>query len=99
MKTRVVLIWLTAGLMCWGAAGCSNKNIDTAKVRAAFAQESPDLKGLLDKGLSAIDSGNYQAAVKPLQVIAYRYKLTPAERKVLVDTLNKTVAKAKESGK
>lgn len=82
------------GLVCWGAAGCSNREIDPAKVRAAFQNEPESVKSLLEQGLSAAVASNYEAALKPLETIAYRVKLPPPESKILADTITKVQARA-----
>ena len=94
MKKRVIPSFVLAGLICLGAAGCSNKNIDTAKVRAAFPNIDGDAKVQLEKGLSAIDSGDFASAVKPLEKATYEMKMDKTQREILQDTLKKARAKA-----
>jgi hypothetical protein len=94
MKKRLILLFAMAGLACLAAAGCSNKKIDTDKVRAAFQSASSDTRDYLEQGLRAIDQSNYVAAVKPLKLLAYRVKLDKNQRVILEDTLAKVEARA-----
>lgn len=94
MKKRLILLVAITGLAWLAASGCSNKNIDTAKVRAAFQSLSGDARQNLDLGLKAIDESNYAAAVRPLKTIAYKVKLDKNQRDILEDTITKAEAKA-----
>ena len=94
MKKRLILLVAITGLAWLAASGCSNKNIDTAKVRAAFQSLSGDARQNLDLGLNAIDESNYAAAVRPLKTIAYKVKLDKNQRDILEDTITKAEAKA-----
>ena len=94
MKKRVISTFVLTALLCLGAAGCSNKNIDTAKVRAAFPNIDGDAKLQLEKGLSSIDSGDFTSAVKPLEKATYEIKMNKDQREILQDTLKKARAKA-----
>jgi cellobiose-specific phosphotransferase system component IIA len=76
-----------AGLVCTAVVGCSNSNIDTGKVRAAFPSLAGDAKAHLEQGLASIDSGNYAAAVPPLEKAAYEIKMDKNQRKLLENTL------------
>jgi hypothetical protein len=94
MKKRLVLVVTVMGLAWLAVSGCSNKNIDTAKVRAAFQSLSGDARQYLDTGLKAIDESNYVAAVRPLKTLAYKVKLDKDQRDILEDTIAKAEAKA-----
>jgi hypothetical protein len=94
MKKRLILLVAMTSLAWLAASGCSNKNIDTAKVREAFQSLSGDARQYLDQGLKAIDESNYVAAVRPLQTLAYKVKLDKNQRDILEDTINKAKAKA-----
>jgi hypothetical protein len=94
MKKRLILLVTVAGLAWLTASGCSNKNIDTAKVREAFQSLSGDGRQYLDQGLKAIDEGNYDAAVRPLRTLAYKVKLDKNQTVILEDTITKAEAKA-----
>jgi hypothetical protein len=94
MKKQLTAWVAGVALICVCAMGCSNHNIDTAKVRAAFPSIDGDAKAQLETGLSAIDSSNYVAAVKPLEKAAYEIKMDKNQRKILEDTLKKVRAKA-----
>ena len=94
MKKRLILLVTVTGLAWMAVSGCSNKNIDTAKVRAAFPSLSGEAKQNLDMGLQAIDQSNYQAAVRPLKSIAYKVKMDKNQRDILEDTITKAEAKA-----
>jgi hypothetical protein len=94
MKKQLTAFVAMAAFVGFFAAGCSNHNIDTAKVRAAFPSIDGDAKVQLETGLSAIDAGNYIAAVKPLEKASYEMKMDKDQRKILEDTLKKARAKA-----
>jgi hypothetical protein len=92
MKRWLILLVSITALAA--VSGCSNKNIDTAKVREALQSLSGDAKQNLEQGLKAIDEGNFAAAARPLKVIAYKVKLDKHQREVLEDTIAKVEAKA-----
>jgi hypothetical protein len=94
MKKRIIRCLLVAGLVCVAVVGCSNSNIDTGKVRAAFPSLAGDAKAHLDQALAAIDAGNFVAAVPPLEKAAYEIKMDKDQRKLLEDTLKKARVKA-----
>ncbi|HUD45374.1 MAG TPA: hypothetical protein VMR33_01020 [Candidatus Baltobacteraceae bacterium] len=94
MKMRIIPFVVLTGLVCVVAVGCSNSNIDTAKVRAAFPSIDGDAKAQLEQALAAIDASNYVAAVKPLEKAAYEIKMDKTQRNILEDTLKKARAKA-----
>jgi hypothetical protein len=94
MKKRLILLFATSSLVWLAALGCSNKNIDTAKVRAAFPSLSGEAKENLDEGLKDIDESNYLAAVRPLTKVGYVAKLDKDQRLLLKDTIDKAEAKA-----
>jgi hypothetical protein len=94
MKKRLILLLTVTGMAWLAVAGCSEKNIDTAQVRAAFPSLNGEAKQDLDEGLAAIDQSNYVAAVKPLQKVEYLVKLDQNQRLLLKDTLAKVQAKA-----
>jgi hypothetical protein len=91
MKKRLTLIFT---LGCLVVTGCSNNNIDTAKVRAAFPSLSGGPKDDLDLALKAIDQSNYVAAIRPLKVLAISVKMDKSQTLLLEDTLAKVEAKA-----
>jgi hypothetical protein len=94
MKKRLMLIFTMTGLAWLAVLGCSNHNIDTAKVRAAFPSISGEAKDDLELALKAIDQSNYVAAVRPLKVLAIRVKLDKNQSLILEDTIAKAEAKA-----
>jgi hypothetical protein len=94
MKKRLIQILALTGLMALVALGCSNKKIDTAKVREAFQSLSGENKQYLEQGLNAIDQSNYLAAVRPLKKVAYTAKMDNNQRSLLEDTIAKTEARA-----
>jgi hypothetical protein len=94
MKKRLILLLTLAGMACLGAAGCSEKKIDTAQVRTAFTSLTGEARKDLDDGLAAIDQSNYVAAVKPLQKVEFLVKMDQNQRLLLKDTLAKVEAKA-----
>jgi hypothetical protein len=94
MKKRLIQISAITGLVVLVACGCSNKKIDTAKVRAAFQSLSGESKQYLEQGLTAIDQSNYLAAVKPLNKVGYLAKLNKEQGHLLEDTIAKAEAQA-----
>ena len=94
MKKRLILIFTMSALAWLAAAGCSNDNIDTAKVRAAFPSMSGEAKDDLDVALKEIDQSNYVAAIRPLKVVALKMKMDKIQSALLEDTLAKAEAKA-----
>jgi hypothetical protein len=94
MKKRLTLVLTMAGLAWLAALGCSNHNIDTAKVRAAFPSLSGEAKDDLELGLKAIDQSNYVASIRPLKVLAIKVKMDKDQRLILEDTIAKAEAKA-----
>jgi hypothetical protein len=94
MKKRLILIFTTTALAWLAAAGCSNNNIDTAKVRAAFPALSGDAKDILEQAMKAIDQSNYVAAVRPLKVLSLQLKMDKNQTLLMEDTLAKVEAKA-----
>ncbi len=93
MKKRLIFLPVLAGLLCLAASGCSNKNIDTAKVREAFQSVSGDAKEQLEEALKDIEASNYVAAVKPLRTVAYTVRMDANQRKVLEEMMKKLRAK------
>ncbi|HEY3856758.1 MAG TPA: hypothetical protein VGO67_20425 [Verrucomicrobiae bacterium] len=94
MKKRVISSFVLTALLCLGATGCSNKNIDTAKIRAAFPNLEGDAKVQLEKGLAACDANDYAGAVKPLEKATYEIKMNKDQREILQDALKKARAKS-----
>jgi hypothetical protein len=94
MKKRLIQIFAMTGLVLLVALGCSDKKIDTAKVRAAFQSLSGDGRQYLEQGLTAIDQSNYVAAIRPLRALAYKVKLDKNQRDILEDTITKAEARA-----
>jgi hypothetical protein len=85
--------WLFTFLAAVVLIGCSNNNIDTAKVRAAMQSIDPAGKEQLELALTAIDAGKYGDAAFPLKKIAFGSKLDKDQIKVLKDTMAKVQAK------
>ena|ERR1700728_3404191 len=94
MKKRLIPFVLSTGLVWLVAVGCSNSNIDTVKIRAAFPSVGGDAKVQLEQALAAIDSSNYVAAVKPLEKAAYEIKMDKNQRVMIEDALKKVRVKA-----
>ena len=94
MKKRLILIFTMTALAWLAAAGCSDNNIDTAKVRAAFPSISGETKDDLELALKSIDQSNYVAAIRPLKVVALKMKMDKNQTALLEDTLAKVQAKA-----
>jgi hypothetical protein len=89
----LIFLPVLAGLLCLAASGCSNKNIDTAKVREAFQSVSGDSRAQLEEALKDIEASNYVAAVKPLRTVAYTVRMDANQRKVLEEMMKKLRAK------
>ncbi|MGA2750845.1 MAG: hypothetical protein ABSG59_18905 [Verrucomicrobiota bacterium] len=89
MKKRLISLLAIAGLVCLAGAGCSNHDIDTAKVRQALQSVGGETKEQLELGLAAIDSSNYVAAIKPLEKVAFGAKMDVQQSKVLQETIAK----------
>jgi hypothetical protein len=95
MKKLLLQVLLLAGLMAWGATGCSNQEIDTAKLQTAFQSATPDVRGYLDQGIAAINAAKFSEALPALQHAAYAAKMSKAQRLILEDAIKKVKAKAK----
>ena len=67
MKKMLLRLVLLASLMAWGATGCSNKEIDTAKLQSSFQDITPEARPYLDKGVVAIKAGKFAEALPALQ--------------------------------
>jgi hypothetical protein len=94
MKKRLIHIVAMTALALLVSLGCSNKKIDTAKVRAAFQSLTGEDKQYLDQGLAAIDQSNYVGAIRPLKKVAYTAKMDINQRTLLEDTIAKVEARA-----
>ena len=94
MKNRLTFLPVLAALLCLAAFGCSNKEIDVAKVRDAFQSVTGAPRQPLDEALRDIETSNYLAALKPLRTVAYSVKMNAAQRKILEDTVTKVKARA-----
>jgi hypothetical protein len=95
MKRMLLRLMLLAGLMAWGATGCSNQEIDTAKLQSAFQSAPPEVRAYLDKGVAAIQAGKFTEALPALQHAAYAAKMSQEQRLILNDAIKKVKAKAK----
>jgi hypothetical protein len=94
MNKRFFSLLAPAAALCLAATACSNKAIDTAKVRAAFAAVSNAPRQQLDEALSDIENSNYVAALKPLRTVAYSVKMDASQRKIFEDLVAKVKARA-----
>ena len=95
MKKSLLQLLLLAGLMAWGATGCSNREIDTTKLQTAFQSAEPDVRARLDQGIADIRAGKFSEALPELQHVAYAAKMTKEQRLILEDAIKKVKAKAK----
>ena len=95
MKKLLLQLLLLAGLMAWGATGCSNREIDIPKLQSAFQSAEPDVRARLDQGIAAIQAGKFSEALPVLQHVAYAAKMSKAQRLILEDAIRKVKAKAK----
>jgi hypothetical protein len=93
MKKRLLTLVAVASLAFLALVGCSNPNVDTAKVRAGLQSIGTDQKVQLETALSAIDAGKYKEALLPLRKVAYTAKLDKAQTKLLANTIAKVRAK------
>jgi hypothetical protein len=93
MKIRLLTLIAVASFACLALVGCSNPNVDTAKVRASLQSIGPDQKAQLELALSAIDAGKYNEALLPLRKVAYSAKLDKDQIKLVKDTIEKVRAK------
>jgi hypothetical protein len=95
MKKMLLRLLLLAGLMTWGVTGCSNHEVDTAKLQTAFQSQTPEVRAMLDKGVAAIQAAKFSEALTDLQKVAYAAKMDKDQRLILEDAIRKVKAKAK----
>ena len=93
MKKRLFTLVAVASLAFLALVGCSNPNVDTAKVRAGLQSIGADQKVQLEMALTAIDAGKYKEALLPLRKVANTAKLDKAQTKLLARTIAKVRAK------
>jgi cytochrome c-type biogenesis protein CcmH/NrfG len=93
MKKRLYTLVAVASLAFLTLVGCSNPDVDTAKVRAALQSIGNEQKVQLDLALSAIDAGKYNEALQPLRKVIYGAKLDKNQRKLMEETIAKVRAK------
>ena len=91
----LIQLLLLAGLMGWGLTGCSNQEIDTAKLQSAFQSVTPEARAQLDQAVAAINAGKFSEALPALQHVAYAAKMNKDQRLILEDAIRKVKAKAK----
>jgi hypothetical protein len=94
MKRRLILLVAMTAVASAALIGCSNNNIDTAKLRQSFQSISGDARNSLDVAFKAIDESNYVAALRPLRTVAYKAKLDKQQSAILEETIAKVEAKA-----
>ena len=95
MRKWLFQLMLAAGLVAWGATGCSNQAIDTAKLQGAFQSATPEARAYLDKGVAAINAGKYSDALPALRHVAFIATMSKEQRLILSDAIKKVEAKAK----
>ena len=93
MKKRLFTLVAVASLAFLALVGCSNPNVDTARVRASLQSIGADQKVQLEQALSAIDAGKYKEALLPLRKVAYTARLDKKQTKILQETIEKVRAK------
>jgi uncharacterized lipoprotein NlpE involved in copper resistance len=93
MKKRALTVVAVVSFVFLALVGCSNPNVDTAKVRAALQSIAADQKVQLEMALSAIDAGKYKEALLPLRKVAYGAKLDKNQIQIVQDTIEKVRAK------
>jgi hypothetical protein len=91
MKKRLSIF--VSMLTLLAVTGCSNKDIDTAKIRTAMQSLEEGQKAQLEAGLTAIEAGKYKDALLPLRKVAFGAKLSKDQGKLLKDTMDKLQAK------
>ena len=87
MKKMLLRLLLLAGLMTWGVTGCSNHEVDTAKLQTAFQSQTPEVRAMLDKGVAAIQAAKFSEALTDLQKVAYAAKMDKDQRLILEDAI------------
>ena len=95
MKKLLLKLMLLSLLVAWGAAGCSNQKIDTAKLQGAFQSAPPEVRAQLDQGVAAINAGKFSEALPALQHVLYAAKMNQEQRLALKDAIKKVKAKVK----
>jgi hypothetical protein len=90
------------GIALLGTAGCSKENtstpnttgsaatsksIDTSRVQTAFQTAPPTDKSEVQSAVDAIKTGNYSAALAPLQKVASSLNLTPEQKSAVQDLI------------
>jgi len=93
MIKRLFTLFAIGSLAFLTLTGCSNPNVDTAKVRAALQSIPPDQKAQLELALTAIDAGKYNEALLPLRRVAFEAKLDKKQAKIIDKTIAKVRAK------
>jgi hypothetical protein len=83
------------GLLLWGATGCSNREVDTVKLKSAFQSADPATRAKIDEGIADITASNYSAALPILQKVGYATKLPKEQNAILLDSIKKLQAKVK----
>ena len=78
---------LAAILLIAFLAGCSNKNIDTTKLQAAFPTNDGGNQELVTQGVDAISKTNYPAALDTLEKLAYRPRISKEQRTAVQDVI------------
>jgi hypothetical protein len=76
-------------LLMFSMVGCSNDNIDTAKVRASMQSLDSSQKQELESALTAIEAKRYKDSLLPLRKVAFGAKLDKSQSKLLKDTMDK----------
>ena len=72
-------------------AGCSIGKVDTDKLQNAFKgpSMSDDTRAELARGVTALNSTNYQAALTSFNKVAYGAKMTKDQKEVIEDAIEK----------
>ena len=96
MKKILMPLLLLTGLMAFGVTGCSNKEIDTVKLRSVFQDVAPEARTYLDTGIADIQAGKFTEALPALQHVAYAAKMNKDQRLLLEDAIKKVKARAKQ---
>jgi len=94
MKNRSLTLAIGLMLLAWGTAGCSNRDVDVAKLQSSFQSADASTRAELDKGIAAISAGKFADALPPLRYVAYSTKLTKDQRVILEDSIKKVKARA-----
>ena len=91
MKKLLCVMAVLTALTALIATGCAKKELDFAKVEAAFKNDRNVDMALLDKGLAAAKAGQFQEALPALQKVAFGTHLSK-EQRIALQEFNQQVS-------